>query len=230
MGYLDRTTEAVFADQEDGSTIYFPSGILGPGRIITCEKRKKEVFIAHRRSLIFGLLVGVFLGLAPLQLFWLGFSVIYAYGITVVACVVVSGIQLYLNKVRVADLPQTDIKMNVKSARAKSVRSLPLIYWKISLGFGLVMMPLYFTLRLWFPDQLDPHEKTTKYALFMVVLALLITCQGWFGYRSYQIEEPTLKFRETQLEDINCEDEKEQIEELIIKEQQPDPSDSLDSV
>ena len=230
MGYLDRSTEAVFADQEDGSTIYFPNGIFGPGRIITCEKRKKEVFIAHRRSIIFGVFVGVILGLAPLQLIWLGFSLIYAYGIAVVVCVAFTGMQVYLNRVRVADLPQTDIKMNVKSARAKSFRTLPLIYWKMSLGFGLVMMPLYFTLRLWFPDQLGPHEKTTKYALSMVVLALLITCQGWYGYQSYKIEEPTLKFRETQLEDINCEDEKEQIEELIIKGQQPDPSDTLDSV
>ena len=57
MGYLDRTTETVFADQEDGNTIYFPDGVFGPGRIITCEKRKKEVFIAHCRSIISGLLV-----------------------------------------------------------------------------------------------------------------------------------------------------------------------------
>ena len=32
----------------------------------------------------------------------------YACGMVVVACVAVTGIQVYLNRVRVADLPQTD--------------------------------------------------------------------------------------------------------------------------
>ena len=115
--------------------------------------------------------------------------------------------------------------MNIKSARAKSVRTLPLICWKISLGFGLVMIPLYFMLRLWFPNQLNP-QKTTRYATH-VRNSICNNMQGLARIPMVQNRRTTLKFRETQLEDINCEDKKEQIEELIIKEQQPNPSDSV---
>ena len=231
MGFFDRMAEAVFADQEDGSTLYYPCGMLGYGRIITCEKRKKEVFKAHRKSIIIGLFVGFLLGLSPLLLIQLGFSVVFAYSVIAVACITVCSIQLYLNKARVADLPKTDVKLNFASAHAKSVRSLPLIFWKFSLVLGLGLIPLYVTIRVCFPDHLDSHTKSTKYVIFLVVLSLLLTCQGWYGFRSYKMEEPTLVFRETnELEDINCEGEKEEIEELIIKEQQPEPSDKLDSV
>ena len=231
MRFLDRFTESVFADQEDGSTIYYPNGRFGSGRIITCEKRKKEVFIAHRRNLLIsGVSAEIVVVLVTVLLIWLGCSVTFAFGMSVVANILVVGFQIYFNHREVADLPKTDIKLNIANARMKSVRSFPLIFWKGLLVVGLCLMPFYFTTRIWFPEQLNPFEKTTKYTISVIALSLILTCQGWNGCRSYGIRIPTLKFREThELEYINCEDEKEQIEELIIK-QQPDSLDTLNSV
>ena len=231
MRFLDRFTESFFADQEDGSTIHYPNGTFGSGRIITCEKRKKEVFIAHRRNLVIsGVCIGVVTGVGPLLLMLLGCSVEFAHGMAFIACIPIFYFQIYFNRREVADLPKTNIKLNVANARARSVRSFPLIFWKGLLVVGLYVILLYFTIRVWFPDQLRGVQKTTTFAISIIVFSITLIHQGWNGCRSYKIEEPTLKFREThELEDINCEDEKEQIEELIIK-QQPDSLDTLNSV
>ena len=226
MSFLNVATESAFVDLDDGTTAYYPHG-FGCGRIISSEKRKKMVFQTHRRNIIIGMVLGLLTALSPLIFLQLGFTLLFANVVVIATVIPLAAIQVYLNHREVTDLPKTEVKLNYSKARAKSVRIAPLIFWKGLLFVGLCLMPFYVTMRTWFSDQLDDHEKTTKFAGSMLIVSFLATFQGWYGYQSYKIEEPTLKFREThELKDINCKDEKEQIQELIIKE----PFDSMDKL
>ena len=223
MRFLDKQAEASFTDQEDGSTIFYPCGRVVSGRIITCERRKMEVFEVHRRIILAELLAATVFGIVVALL---SLQLIFVVGITAVACIPAVGFQIYFNHRVVADLPKTDIKMNITNSRAKSVRCLPLIFWKADIVFGVCLTMLTLTIRVWFSHLLKPYQRTVINTILLFLICLFFILWGWYGYQLYKIEEPTLKFREThELKDINCEDEKHA---LIIKEQS-DPSDRLDS-
>ena len=202
MEYFNKISESAFVDQDDGSTIYYPNGSLSFGRIIECEKRKKLIFSKHKTNLIIGILLGIVVGLLPVLMVHEGVPVAVAYCVLFVAIIPACAFHMFLNLMGVSDLPISEKKINPKIAGAKAVRSCPLVCWRIMFTVGIVMMPIYFTLLVWFPNQLRSHERTNEFTIFIVVLSVLAICQGWYGCKLYRIDEPTLQFRRCSLKEV----------------------------
>src|SRR6267143_3836948 len=49
MGFFDDLAEAAFKKGADGSDIYYPSGVLEKGRVVSDAERRKKLFIYHKR-------------------------------------------------------------------------------------------------------------------------------------------------------------------------------------
>lgn len=66
MGFFDNLAETAFKKGADGSDIYYPSGIIGKGRVVVDAERRKKLFNYHKRTYkyviplasLYGLVVG----------------------------------------------------------------------------------------------------------------------------------------------------------------------------
>ena len=54
MGYLDGLIDPAFKEQEDGKTVFFPSGILAPGRVLSDDQMEATIRRQLRHGYIWG--------------------------------------------------------------------------------------------------------------------------------------------------------------------------------
>jgi hypothetical protein len=114
MGFFDDLAETAFKKSAEGSEIYYPTGVLGKGRVVSAPERRRKLFNYHKRIYKYLIPLSLLYGLA------LGFDGITRGGWAFIGVVLVlvvarqryliNGLPIYGEKLRTAEALATGAK------------------------------------------------------------------------------------------------------------------------
>ena len=130
MGYFDGMARALFKKDESGSTVFYPWGVFGKGRLLPDEAAENRVF--RFVKLYYQISLVMLVGLGAIFDFWYYFAVL----------VPILFIWYYLQcKTLVLTYPQSHSKLTIKQANIGAATGFgDLLLWAVLIGSALFVV------------------------------------------------------------------------------------------
>ena len=139
MGYFDKVVEAKFKDNSSGEILFYPSGIIGKGRVVPSDDAKNDIIKCQKYLLKLTLFIG-------LPYAWIvGMSGVFSI-VSICPLVLLALYVYYKQRQCIANLEVHDSKLSLKEASSKGAKALPdWYYWFLgisSIGMAIISLLL----------------------------------------------------------------------------------------
>ena len=173
VGFIDNMTSVLFKEQEDGTMIYYPKGLLRQGCIIRDKEQKEKLYRFHKRINKYLLPLGV--GYAML------IGLTGAPLIGMIPIVIVSILLYFRQKSLMKDLPIYEEKLTIKETKKSIADALPKVFLVFMIANGIMGVLLAVTLPILLEKSI---EDLGGLMIVTFAMGVFLLGTGWYLYKA----------------------------------------------